>query len=51
MKQITILIFLVTTFYNAFSQGENLQFKLDSIIAEADLCTDMKNLFGIQQIY
>lgn len=37
MKRITILIFLGTIFVNAFSQDENLQFKLDSIIKEADL--------------
>lgn len=37
MRRITILIFLVTLFLNAFSQNENLQVKFDSIIAEADL--------------
>lgn len=37
MRQITILFFLVTIFHHAYSQDENLQFKLDSIIAEADL--------------
>jgi len=37
MKRITILFFLGTIFLNAFSQDDNLQFKLDSIIKEADL--------------
>lgn len=37
MKRITILFFLGTIFLNAFSQDENLQLKLDSIIKEADL--------------
>ncbi|MBK7712556.1 MAG: hypothetical protein IPJ37_17525 [Bacteroidales bacterium] len=37
MKRITILFFLGIIFLNAFSQDENLQFKLDSIIKEADL--------------
>ena len=37
MKQLTIVLFLLPVFYNAFAQDINLQFKLDSIIAEADL--------------
>ncbi len=37
MKRITILFFLGTIFLNAFSQDDNLEFKLDSIIKEADL--------------
>lgn len=37
MRQITILFFLVTIFHYAYSQDENLQLKLDSIVAEADL--------------
>jgi len=37
MRRITILFFLGTLFLNAFSQEENLQLTLDSIIAEADL--------------
>jgi hypothetical protein len=37
MRRITILFFLGTLFLSAFSQDENLQLKLDSIIAEADL--------------
>jgi hypothetical protein len=37
MKRITILLFLGIIFLNAFSQNDNLQYKLDSIINEADL--------------
>lgn len=37
MRRITILLLLGTVYLNAFSQEENLKFKLDSIIAEADL--------------
>lgn len=37
MKRISILFFLGFISLNAFSQDENLQFKLDSIIEEADL--------------
>lgn len=37
MKRITILFFLSTILLNAFSQDNNLQFKLDSIVKEADL--------------
>lgn len=37
MKRITILFFLGVICLKTFSQDENLQFKLDSIIAEADL--------------
>ena len=37
MKRITILLFLGAFSLNAFSQDDNLQFKLDSIIKEADL--------------
>jgi len=37
MKRIILLSFLGTLFLNAFSQETNIQFKLDSIIEEADL--------------
>lgn len=37
MRQIKVLILLVTISLNAFTQDENLQFILDSIIVEADL--------------
>ncbi len=37
MKQLTILFLLMTTFFNSYSQDNELQLKLDSILAEADL--------------
>jgi hypothetical protein len=37
MKKSAILFFLVALVLNTFSQEENLQFKLDSIVKEADL--------------
>lgn len=37
MRRITILFFLGTLYLNALSQEKNLQLKLDSIIAEADI--------------
>lgn len=37
MRQITILLSLMAFFHTVYAQDENLQIKLDSIIAEADL--------------
>lgn len=37
MRIITILLYFATIAFNAFSQEENLPFKLDSIVKEADL--------------
>lgn len=37
MRLNTILFLFITIFHNAYSQEENLEMKLDSIIAEADL--------------
>ncbi len=44
MKRMTLLLFLVTIVLNTFSQEGNLQFKLDSIVQEADL------LYGYEKV-
>ena len=37
MKKVTVLFFLLTITLATYSQDDNLQIKLDSIIKEADL--------------